>query len=571
MASITMWTRVEPRTRAADMSPALSAQTADPAWFLARQWQLGEFQGEDTGSPVSAELTYDTAPLTRVRRDSSATPQTIPRSAVDAALTAAPLPALVEREPDALARDLRTSVEAGRHLLRLLSKAELDRAEPVSGGGTLRAWLHKVYPLAAPVPGDADPATATYLSVLGGRTVDGYAVADTIRTTGGVPPGIPTTDALRPRMEAVFGAWLEWYRRTFGFGAPAATSWRRDRMEHRFALSAAFTDASLGEVVLTADEYDGNGLDWQDLDHDPGATLGASPESRNTQKITVIPTVAAFGGMANPRWWEFEDAKIHWGGTAVDTTDLARMLLIEYAAVYAGDHFVIPVELPIGSVTSVRRLRVVDSFGEEHLIGDTDDGFALFRNSHTSGLGSSPHLVLLPTSAGGLNSAPVEEVVFLRDETNNMAWAVETTVTGPAGHPVDRHEAEQRALPGRVTPAESGGAELVYSLQDPVPEHWIPLTPVQLRPGVTALDRLDNQRPTPGGYTAVPALGRVLDAPARLLIPEEEVPAEGTRVTRHWRLTRWADGTTHLWLTRAKRPARPQPTPALAFDHVTVP
>ncbi len=50
------WQRVEGRSIHDDLLPGLAAQIADPLWMLARQWQFGEFQGEDVGSPVHVEL-----------------------------------------------------------------------------------------------------------------------------------------------------------------------------------------------------------------------------------------------------------------------------------------------------------------------------------------------------------------------------------------------------------------------------------------------------------------------------------------------------------------------------------
>ena len=39
--------------------------------MLARQWQLGEMQGDDNGTPVSARLRAECAQLTRYRPDSA--------------------------------------------------------------------------------------------------------------------------------------------------------------------------------------------------------------------------------------------------------------------------------------------------------------------------------------------------------------------------------------------------------------------------------------------------------------------------------------------------------------------
>ena len=65
MPSITSWMRLEPRSRNAEMNTSLQARIYDPLWLLARQWQLGEFQGEDNGSPVMARWRGESARLTR--------------------------------------------------------------------------------------------------------------------------------------------------------------------------------------------------------------------------------------------------------------------------------------------------------------------------------------------------------------------------------------------------------------------------------------------------------------------------------------------------------------------------
>jgi len=72
----------------ADSEEGLRARVADPVWFLTRQWQLGELQGEDASTPMVVSvaprhiaLTYD---------------QTRP----DLDPTVIPAEALVEAEPD---------------------------------------------------------------------------------------------------------------------------------------------------------------------------------------------------------------------------------------------------------------------------------------------------------------------------------------------------------------------------------------------------------------------------------------------------------------------------------------
>src|SRR5215831_5827171 len=62
--SITTWTRLEPLPRQASMERCLQAQVRDPLWMLARQWQFGEFRGDDSGSPAQATMAVEARQLT---------------------------------------------------------------------------------------------------------------------------------------------------------------------------------------------------------------------------------------------------------------------------------------------------------------------------------------------------------------------------------------------------------------------------------------------------------------------------------------------------------------------------
>ena len=41
---------------AGDPRPGLEARVHDPLWLLGRQWQLGEFEGEDAGTPLTVRV-----------------------------------------------------------------------------------------------------------------------------------------------------------------------------------------------------------------------------------------------------------------------------------------------------------------------------------------------------------------------------------------------------------------------------------------------------------------------------------------------------------------------------------
>src|SRR5689334_25250577 len=54
--AITRWNRLEGRPRTHHFDRALGAEIRDPLWMLTKQWQLGEFRGDDAGSPVQARI-----------------------------------------------------------------------------------------------------------------------------------------------------------------------------------------------------------------------------------------------------------------------------------------------------------------------------------------------------------------------------------------------------------------------------------------------------------------------------------------------------------------------------------
>ena len=46
------------------MARSLQAQVRDALWMVARQWQLGEFRGDDAGSPIQATFRVESLNLT---------------------------------------------------------------------------------------------------------------------------------------------------------------------------------------------------------------------------------------------------------------------------------------------------------------------------------------------------------------------------------------------------------------------------------------------------------------------------------------------------------------------------
>lgn len=570
MSSVTTWNRLEPLPRTDDLQRSLQAQTADPLWLLGRQWQMAEFQGEDAGSPVQLRLTAASARISRyhpgIPGDDAAA------RAVDYADARLPLEPLVEREAIPRDRNDRLAADAGLHFLRLLGQH--------GAGGTRQAYLNQ-YAFPSPAQPTGDPASAELRQLLAGRVPDGFRLlADLHRQRGGAAaltslPAVPAIPAAsRAGVLAAANEWLGWFDALLT--EPGADdAWNPHRLEYAFAVQA---DTAAGPVVLRADEYPGGRLDWYHLDAGSGPGLGApaTPVPPETVVRTVVPTPVRYGGMPADRFWQFEDATVAFGGLTTGRTDLARLLLAEFALAYGNDWFVVPVDLPLGSVCSISALTVTDTFGEvtQAARAESDDEpWSMFAPA--GGGHRQPLLILPPVLVGSEESEPFEEVAFFRDEMANMVWGVERRVQGPSGTAVDRYEEHQRQLAageGQTVTGDIGDAELVYRLATRVPDHWCPFVPVPAEgttpaDGVIQLERRSLVRVAADGTTQVIEPEGLLLLPGQALrVEEEEVPRAGAVVLRQWQLTRWTDGRTLLWSGRRKSAGRGEGASGLRFD-----
>lgn len=196
----------------------------------------------------------------------------------------------------------------------------------------------------------------------------------------------------------------------------------------------------------------------------------------------------------------------------------------------------------------------------------------MFQHSHVRGselTAPAANLFFLPPSLlKSVESRPIEEVLFLRDEMANLAWAVERVIESPAERPLNRFEAaleqQRRRAPETEEGISSAPGVLRYRLSTEVPDYWIPLMPVQTGQGLRL--KRGAVLKTDGSQKIVDALGRILESGQGLSLFEEEVPREGVRVTRTYQYTRWFDGSTHLWVGRRKVVGCGEGSSGLRFD-----
>jgi hypothetical protein len=257
--------------------------------------------------------------------------------------------------------------------------------------------------------------------------------------------------------------------------------------------------------VYTASGYASGHLDWWAVDVDPARTsLDAGPATpEDTSAVgfevrTAIPAPVQYDGMPDPRWWAFEDGKVNFGRVSAATTDLAKLLFLDFALVYSNDWFLVPFTAPAATVATVTGCAVTTTFGERFWItpaaqGRDDDPrrFTLFTSSvlGDARLPADPSVLLLPRAPTVTDGPPLEEVLFLRDEVANMVWAVERTVPLPDGTARRGSEAAQETrdwieriiLAGGAAPATDPPrrADIRYRIMSSVPENWIPFIPAR--------------------------------------------------------------------------------------------
>jgi len=567
------WLRLEGAGVDDDVTEGLEARVADPLWLLTRQFQHGEFHGEDAASPVLVGVEVVTIPLTGFTAGDG---RAVPRGRAGR-----PLETLAEQEPVTGALRARLAVRTGWHLVRTL----LSLGATAAGIDALRGR----YRVRLPADDGDDPAGVAALALLASRSLDGLALG---RDLGQQPTLAAEVVRLAAVPGAGAGAALAAVRRWGSSMADlvdepdGARSWQARDLEYRFGVSA---DATGGSVRLAASEYRGGTLDWYHFDvaaddlptgaaggapavpgreappvadpDDPGGD-GDGPAPGPTRRVrTLLPAPLRFPGMPAPRFWEIEGTDVSFGDLVGGPEDLPRAVVAGFAALYADDWLSVPCTLPVGTLARVTSVVVLDDYGQRHDIpaAAVIDGPGRLWRFFELGADEGPDAVertrrrppwlLLAPALPDVDQGPVlERVDLARDEVSNLTWAIERRVVGSGGRPVDRRG--ERPLPA---PAPVLADAWRYRALPWVPSHWIPFVPVRGDDEQVHLRRALMATDDPAERAARLPRGEILEPDRPLHIAEEAVPPSGLRVDRRFQAARGADGRLHVWLGRRVR------------------
>ena len=604
--SITGTTRLETQPTAINLRSGLAAPLADPLWLLSRQWQFNEFQGEDAGTPLRLQFGVQGVKVDAFRAGTDPATPWQPITDHDV-----PIETRVEAEP-VWSTHARLRGEAGQHALRMATPA-------------VRSALLAAFPLAldAPSDPDADRAGLLWSTLLDARTIDALALADALRPLvdgagklANLPASLALGGAAAEDAKTMLATWLAWLDTLLYEGDPARTSWQRNRLEYAFALKA-------GDTRLDAGEYTDGHVDWEDF-RATAVSAAGEPVRQTFSVASRHPTPVRYPGMPAERYWEFEDGNVNFAGAEAGVTDLIRMSVTEFALTFGNDWFLVPVRLPVGWVYRVADFVITDNFGiaasANPIVNPNGSQWTMYSLTADATLqGRLNHAMFLPDSLDGVQEGAVlEETMLARDEMANLAWAIEHTVQGESGEPLNR-DLEAKALAFQQRIAFDGGVDspqLVYRLQTPVPANWTPLLPVRDTP-LNLSDPLSIRLARAGmkrfyPEASVEVIGAVdpaymdflalLDAQDNfvtriaigddlrayvfyprgwmlrrdplhpmpdddtLVIEEEEVPRIGGTLKRKFQYARSSDGRSWLWIGRSKTAGRGEAQSALRFD-----
>ncbi len=612
--------RLETRTRRYDVTDALRFRVYDPLWMLSRQWQMGEFRGNDAGTAMSVRARVKTTPIEKyqIGKDGGRT--------VSAGADT-PLEPLVEQIDREITPQVR--VESAVYFLDLLNEAAgLSAAEKSLLTNSImtnqdlaldRSDLSM--PRSSVEESDVTAFTKSrntrltrFKAACVGKIFDGYKLYQQRAASVVLKP------ATEKKLKKLLDTYCSWFKDRYLPTSAQKGAWDTPSLGHHFKAENACG-------VYTAEDYAGGRVSWYSFDLEKkksGSSKG------KVQEMEVLPTLASYPGAPNKRLWQFEDRKVFMGNST-GMQAKGNIAFLQYATMYGNDWMLFPLKTEVGKYVEVESITVYDTFGIPVVVkgraGKDDKGAKTFGqqwqmfsnapvNQESSTAASADGLLFPPALVRTLEGAPVEEVNFLRDEMANMLWGVETRLDDGCGSSLDasllasdvqqhidekyQDEVEKARISiskdddGKTVVKSSREAEYKYSLMNSVPLNWIPFVPqhiktdqekklyqgflggreVAFRRGVMPCYVVTgNQK---GSYfpvrpqssilkpQQVKVNGKMGDVP--LFIDEEQIQGVGTLIVKNCQRSRWIGGKTYTWMGYSKQIKHTQGVSGLEFD-----
>ncbi len=600
---VVSWNRLEARPRTDDFSRALRAEVRDALWFISRQWQFGEFAAEDTGSALEMRVDMQT---TEIEKYSLKKEEAVNYNAQ------VPLEAIVEAEIDD--PDLTTRMSMGQYFEKLIRDNLSSFAESTVEKVILDFKKESNFQFSLPSPKVdfpqiySNPILVKHLmTIANGRMLDGEALFNIFKSGNAASGFVDSVNNanVKNKVDLAAEEYMNYYAGIFVNPlSNSVSAWNPQQLEYQFHASIPSSTSSYS--VLSTNEYANGHLDWYSFDFEREGKYERSLVNESVTRskvkrklITLLPSDLQYPGMPMPRWWQFEDYKLNIGGIGVNTNELPKLLMAEFALIYSNDWMLIPFDVNIGSLCEVKSLVVRDVFGQYTSIDAAGTGidkdwqrwsmFNLNRIGVSTGAADT-RMFVPPAVIRNMEGESVEQVSLIRDEMSNMVWGIESKVPDDLGGSMDGSNAARRYynfLESMTTPPSNSSNEQVentaaidYKLGTTVPENWIPFIPVRLgnvnsreiQLRRAAMPRIiEGRKPErirPGTDLLRTGYDKDQDKWDPYFIYEEEVPRSGVIVKRSWQRTRWKNGRNFTWLGRRVTNGRGEANSGLQYDLV---
>lgn len=587
----------------------LESGVYDALWMLTRQWQFGEFQGEDTGSAIFAKIRMQT---TRISRTKTANGTAQPYS------DAVPLEERIENLP--YRPDFKSKLDTAFVFMKCLDSAAAELNAVGYDSKVFKARLKTLYPIQNIDPVQnadsneiilnktaslSNEYLADIVNASAGRYFDGFLLHENLNDTAKAVKDISNSNPAHTAfVTKAVNDYEVWFNKNYNSGSSANnTAWLPAHLEYQFACASPGEDGN--NIILSANEYYSGDLDWHSFDVNKvqtiaglsGAATTIEKEGITEQLLTIIPTEAKFAGAPNSRWWQFENGSVDLGNINAGTTDLLKLIFTEYALLYNTDWLIIPYRVPVGTLCEIKGIVVRDVFGEQSFVesaiqGETDNwaGWGMYNLStlNPDGVRDQPadtRLFVPPAVVKNLESEPLEEVHFIRDEMTNHVWAIEVSLSDKLGSHRDGQHAARSftnylqqldiVQPGTVQQADT---MFKYILSNTVPENWLPFIPVHI-PGSNRdvqLQRASMPRMFRSEFTHVRPRTQLLregigdddQQTVPYFINEEEIPRTGVQLKATFQRTRWYNGAVINWYGNRKQTGRGEGSSGLYYDRI---
>jgi hypothetical protein len=515
MASLVSYIRLEPRPFQRNFEAGFSASIHDPAWFLARQWQMGEHQGENASSPIW--VNYEMLSRKIKSADDRFDPQIIPAEAI------------VESELFdwwTMGRRIRIGKKLAQHP-SVKNKPELRFTNPappyehfIDHVDGLAVWKKRADLALADdnfgvdIPADSTPAWNSRELIYQQTDLNAF-----------------TCDENNLTVNRHRGGRLDWYSvdATSGVGAPEPIT-------------------ENGEAIPTVLQYPGApNTRWWQIENAEVDMGGYVPDSSHTP--TALLTDLIFSHSDD--WFLFPILAKAGNMVAIDNL----VVLDTFGRTYTS--------------TDVNEANELLWTGLQ-----PPNDWTLFK---VSGL-TPKDLILWHVAELPLESSALEKVQFGSDEQSNLVWAVERTVDGRDVQSVKEEIpdiTDQKFNAGTPKGNALPGQEIEYAYVPAkgIAPYWYPYEvdeSSELRQLVQrSLPDLSLQKPKrmplPKAETLQP------DSPGTPhTVNPLAIPANGIELERRWHLARDMNGIPVIWLQRKRSPLLSPPARLLRFDVMEV-